>query len=148
MAMKDKMYKNSPKLGRSESGGMEVTRHQDTHMEKHGGTAGTEEAIPHHVRHAHERHSMHAKHVHEKMQMHGRHEHEHHMAGEGGHDKHEMHGRHVAEHEAMHKQQEKEMMDMMARHESEAGAGDAGGEAGGAGQETGGGQISKVENQE
>lgn len=141
--MAKKMYKDSPRMSRSESGDMEVTRHKDTHMEKHGGTAGTEEAIPHHARHAQERHAMHAKHVHEKITMHGRHEHEHRMADEGGHDKHEMHARHHAEHEAMHKQQEKEMQDMMSRHESEGG-----GDAAGAGPETGGGQISKVENQE
>lgn len=141
MSVAKKMYKDSPRLARGEEGGeMEVTRHKSEHMEKHGGTAGTEEAIPHHVRHAHERNAMHAKHVHEKMQMHHRHEHEHGMHDHAGHgDKGEMHGRHHAEHTVMHKQHEKEMQDMMSRHE---------GEGGDTGPETGGGQVSKVENQE
>lgn len=140
MSRAGKMYKDSPSLGRGEEGHMEVTRKKEHHMEKHGGTAGTEEAIPHHVRHAHERHAMHAKHVHEKMQMHGRHEHEHAMSDHGGHDKGEMHSRHHAEHEVMNKQHEKEMGDMQARHESEGGSD--------VGPQTGGGQISQVENQE
>src|SRR4051812_5649972 len=105
-----KMYKNSPTLSRGEEGGgMEVTRRQDTHMEKHGGTAGTEEAIPHHVRHAHERNSMHKKHMTEHMELHHRHMHEHAMADHQGHDKAEMHSRHHAERTVTHKQHEKEM---------------------------------------
>ena len=137
-----RMYKDSPRLDRGESGDMEITRSKGHNMEKAGGTAGTEEAMPHHVRHAHERHAMHTKHVHEKMQMHGRHEQEHGMADHHGHDKAEMHKRHHAEHQVMHKQQEKEMADMQARHEGE------GGGEGDTGPETGGGQISKVEQTE
>lgn len=139
-----RMYKDSPTMGRNDDGDMEVTRKKSAvsgdHMEKHGGTAGTEEAIPHHVRHAHERHEMKHKHLHQHMQMHSRHEHEHAMADHHGHDKAEMHGRHHAEMTATHKQHEKEMADMHSRHESEGGAD--------MGPETGGGQISKVENQE
>ena len=151
MALKNKMYDKSPRLGRGESGDMEITRKSRTDMEQDAGAAGAErgggaEAIPHHVRHAQERNAMHGKHVHEKMQMHHRHEHEHAMHDHAGHgEKHEMHARHHAEHEAMHKQQEKEMQDMMSRHESEGGA-EA--QQGGQGPETGGGQISKIEQTE
>ena len=96
-----RMYKDSPKLSRGDSGHMEVTRKKSEHMEKHGGTAGTEEPIPAHLRHAHERDMLHAKHQHEHM-----------MADHHGHDKSEMHGRH-----------EKEHMDMHARHASEGATG-------------------------
>lgn len=141
MSVAKKMYKDSPRLARGEEGGeMEVTRHKSEHMEKHGGTAGTEEAIPHPVRHAHERNAMHKKHATEHMELHHRHMHEHHMADHHGHDKGEMHGRHHAERTATHKMHEKEMQDMMSRHEGEGGAD--------MGPETGGGQVSKVENQE
>lgn len=117
--MKSKMYKDSPKMSRSESGHMEVTRHKENHMEKHGGTAGTEEAIPHHARHSHERHLLHAKHEMEHAM------HDHVGAGSKG----EMYGRHGMEREEMN-----------ARHEGEIPSG--------MGPETGGGQVSKVENQE
>ena len=139
-----RMYKDSPRLDRSEDGEMEVSRKKGSvggeHMEKHGGTAGTEEAIPTNVRHHHERMEMKHKHMHEHMQMHSRHEHEHMMSDHHGHPKSELHSRHHAEMTAMHKQHEKETADMHSRHESEGGAD--------MGPETGGGQISKVEQTE
>lgn len=141
-----KMYKDSPTMKRSDAGDMEIGPRDKPkvggeHMEKHGGTAGTEEAIPHHVRHAHERNAMHKKHMTEHMEMHHRHMHEHHMHDHMGHgEKSEMHKRHHAEKMATHKMHEKEMVDMHSRHENEGGAD--------MGPETGGGQISKVENQE
>ena len=67
MSKSSKMYKDSPRLGRGESGDMEITRDTRKNMEKEAGADGAErsenpEAIPHHVRHNHERHMMHAKH--------------------------------------------------------------------------------------
>ena len=106
MGMKDRMYKKSPSMSRGDDGEMEVSRKEKSkdHEEKHGGTAGTEEPIPAHVRHAHERHMMHAKHENEHAM------HDHHEMG----DKSEMHGRH-----------QKEMEDMHARHEKEAPSGES-----------------------
>lgn len=136
-----RMYKDSPRMERGESGDMEISRRkkdesdaEGEHMEQDGGNAGTEEALPHHIRHAHERMSLKHRHLHEHAEMHSRHMHEHHMHDhhEKG-DKGEMHGRHHAEMSALHKQHENEHKEMMSRHDKD------GGEA------SGGKMIDKVE---
>lgn len=98
----DKMYGNSPKMDRDETGKMDVKKHPDPKESKEAGTEGeVREGVPVHARHAMER-----------LDMHHRHEHEHHTHDHGEHgDKKEMHERHLKEHR-----------DMMKRHEKEDGA--------------------------
>jgi hypothetical protein len=104
----DKMYGDSPSLKRDEEDGkMKATKpsHEKKKADEvQGGIDGAEregehDAMPHHVRHAHERHAMHVKH-----------EHEHRMHDEGEHgSKKEMHKRHRSEMKSMHSRHEKEM---------------------------------------
>lgn len=98
-----RMYKDSPKMSRGESGKMEVKK--PTKAEKvESGTEGVlsedaqEGALPPHIRHASDRSDMHKRHEHEHMM------HDH--AGNG--DKKDMHERHHAEMKALHKMHEKE----------------------------------------
>ena len=44
MALKNKMYDKSPRLGRGESGDMEITRKSRTDMEQDAGAAGADSA--------------------------------------------------------------------------------------------------------
>lgn len=98
MARADKMYKDSPELGRDEESGKMKIKKTDSKIhreasEAESGTAG----MP-----VHERHAM------ERREVHHRHETEHAMHGKG--DKKELHSRH-----------EKERSDMVKRHEKEHG---------------------------
>ncbi len=105
-----RLYKDSPKLERSEKGDIKAVKPSDKEgapsesMKKadeiQAGDDGMKvtEGLPPHVRHAHERQSMHARHEME----HSVHDH----ANAGA--KKEMHGRH-----------EKDMKDMHGRHEKE-----------------------------
>lgn len=98
MARADKMYKDSPELGRDEESGKMKVKKTDSKIhreasEAESGTAG----MP-----VHERHAM------ERREVHHRHETEHAMHGKG--DKKELHSRH-----------EKERSDMVKRHEKEHG---------------------------
>lgn len=114
----EKFYKDSPKLERDdESGDMKVSKGEKKSVDVQNGTDGAQrdEAMPHHVRHAKERHDMHSRHEHE----HSMYDH----AGQG--DKHEMHERHHGEMKAMHKRHEKEvktgtsMIDKVEKNEEE-----------------------------
>lgn len=113
-----KFYKDSPTLERdSETGDMKVSKKEKKAADVQNGTDGAmrDEAMPHHVRHAKERHDMHS-----------RHEHEHSMHDHAGHgDKHDMHARHQSEMKAMHKRHDKEgatgegMIDKVEKNEEE-----------------------------
>ena len=101
----EKMYGSKPTLSRADDGNMEVSKAKPGHPDKtstHNAGAEkqvAEDAIPAHVRHAHERNAMHGKHEME----HATHDHKKHG------DKKMMHERHARERE-----------EMMARHEDEA----------------------------
>lgn len=115
MSKVDRMYANSPKLERNESGKMTVMQKKSS--EVNSGTDGmpmTEE----HQGHMHERMMMHHKHMHEKMMMHEKHEmaHRHH----GGGEKEKMHEKHEGEYADMHKRHHDEMKHMHSRHEKES----------------------------
>lgn len=124
---KHHLYDESPTIKHAEAGGTKVVKtpkkeHGDGPVEKGvEGEGFKEHGMPHHVRHAHERHTMHAKHEHEHA-MHDAHGH--------GHKK-EMHDRH-----------EKEIKEMHTRHEKDAGM--DGGKMAGAGGATGE-PIEKIE---
>lgn len=120
-ARSDRMYGRSPTMKRNEDGDMEIK-----HIEK-AKSAGAEgamkegkEALPHHVRHAHERRELKHQHIHEHHALHHRHqvEHSHHDEGELG-DKERMHERHERELNEMHGKHHKEVKAMHERHEEE-----------------------------
>lgn len=111
------IYKNSPKLERSEKGNMQVSKKVTPAEKRATADNGEVGGMPVHDMHAHERREMKHRHSHEKLQLHSRHEAEHDMhKGHKGmlHDKHEredeeMHTRHEGEQEAMHDRHEQEM---------------------------------------
>lgn len=101
--MSEKMYGNSPKMEREESGKMavkkKVAEKDGKDMTGEGEDKGSGEAVP-----------MAARHMMERSDMHGRHEKEHALHDHGKHgDKHGMHERHRTEMASMHKAHEKEM---------------------------------------
>lgn len=95
-----KMYKDSPKMERSEETGKMDVKKKPAHKDdvKSGTEGEVREGVPVHARHAMDR-----------MALHHKHETEHYAHDQGDHgDKKEMHGRH-----------EKEMADMHKRHHKE-----------------------------
>lgn len=112
----EKMYGNSPEMGKDEDGKPTVKRREKKAAEVSAGTDGEQGAdgVPMTARHAMERHGMNGRHEMEHSV------HDHSKAG----SKKEMHERH-----------EKEMKDMHARHEKEMAKGE----------KTGGEKIEKIE---
>lgn len=110
---KERMYKDSPKLERGESGEMGVKKPNKAQVVEAGVDGaqregeGASETLPSHVRHQMERDQMYARHSHEHAL------HDHHESG----DKAEMHERHA-----------KEMKSIYGRHEKEMKAGSMSGE--------------------
>lgn len=97
--MADKMFGNSPKMERDESGSMKIKKPEKKDMSGEKEDPGTGQEMPVTARHSMERMEMHHKHM--------RDQHTHDM-GEHG-DKKEMHDRHMTEVGAMYKRHEKEM---------------------------------------
>lgn len=99
----NKMYGDSPRLEREESGKVAVKKKtaekEDKDTTGEGEDQGSGEQMPMMVRHSMERHEM--NHAHER---------EHHMHDMGKHgDKKEMHERHEKMRKEMHSRHEKEM---------------------------------------
>lgn len=96
-ARSDRMYKNSPKIGKDENGKAKLTKGDGKEQEA-SPAAAESDSSPAHARHAIDR-----------MALHGKHEQEHfaHDHGKAG-AKAELHKRHL-----------KEVSDMMKRHEKE-----------------------------
>lgn len=96
--MADKMFGNSPKLGRDDEDGKVKVKKSDKSEDKEAVTEGGAES---------EGVDMESRHSMDRAEMHMKHQREH-MMHKGG-SKKEMHARHEDEHEAMHKRHEKEM---------------------------------------
>lgn len=117
-----RMYKDSPKLERAESGDIKATKPSDKEgapsesMRKADEIQSGDDGLKVTERHATERTSLKHKHMKEHMDMHSTHEVEH-MTHKG--DKSEMHVRHHEKLKNLHKEHEGEHKSMYSRHEKE-----------------------------
>jgi len=125
-ARSERMYGKSPTMKRGESGDMEIVKHEKKAPEAGAegamqGKDGTE-ALPSHVRHAHERRELKHQHMSEHHAIHHRHQIEHSHHDEGGHGgKEKLHERHARELSELHDKHHKEHKTMYKRHEKELG---------------------------
>ena len=95
----ERMYGNSPKLERDESGSVKIKK-SETKAPEGAEANGGGEGVPVLVKHAAER-----------AELHHKHEHEHHMhdLGKESTDKKDLHEKHEREFSEMHERHEKEL---------------------------------------